>query len=131
MPLTEKAVNEIEEILLQIKELASEGATILVEGDTDVRGLRSLGISGDIRKITGGKSLLNFLEGLSGVPAVVILTDFDRTGERLSKFCSKHLASLGVKTINEPRRMLKSIAGREIKEIADLSKALLKLRDAG
>ncbi|MEW6222003.1 MAG: hypothetical protein AB1476_01590 [Candidatus Hadarchaeota archaeon] len=131
MPLTEEAVNEIEEILLQVKELASEGATILVEGGTDVRGLRNLGISGDIRKITGGKSLLNFLEGLSGVHAVVILTDFDRTGERLSKFCSKQLASLGVKTISEPRRMLKGIAGREVKEIADLSKALLKRREAG
>lgn len=130
MPLTEEAVGEVEEILLKVKELASDGATILVEGDSDVKGLRRLGITGDIRKISGGRSLLNFLEGLSETREAVILTDFDRTGERLGRFCAKHLKSLGVKVVTEPRRMLKGLAGREVKEIAGLSKLMLKLREA-
>jgi len=121
-------MEEIEGIFTQINELASAGAVVLVEGDDDVRGLKKLGTKGDIRKISGGKSLLNFIEGLSGLKEVIILTDFDGAGEELARFCSKHLKSLGVVPVTEPRRRLKELVHKEVHDIEGLSKFLLNHR---
>lgn len=129
MSISDDVMEEIEAIFNQINELASGGALILVEGDDDVRGLKKLGVRGNIRKISGGKSLLNFVEGLSDVGEVIVLTDFDRAGERLALFCSKHLKSLGVVPVTEPRRRLKELVHKEVRDIEGLSKLLLKHRE--
>lgn len=131
MSISDDAVEEIEGIFAQINELTSAGAVVLVEGDDDVRGLKKLGVRGNIMKISGGKSLLNFVEGLCGVGEVIVLTDFDRAGERLARFCSKHLKSLGVVPVTEPRRRLKELVHKEVSDIEGLSKLLLKHRESG
>ncbi len=115
-------LDEIEELLDEIRELSEEGVPILVEGEKDSKSLRELGISGPIYQISSDKkTALNFLEGLSGHARVLILTDFDRAGDELAQFSAKQLRSLDVEAVAEPRRRLKSLVRKFVKDVEGLS----------
>lgn len=126
--LTEETLEEIDELFAELSKLSSEGIPIIVEGINDIKALRSLGVEGKFHKISSGKSLLNFIEGLSGQEEAIILTDFDRAGDKLAKFCSKHLKRLGVEPVEEIRKRLKSLVRKDIKDIEGLAKLLQNRR---
>lgn len=120
-----EALEQIEELLSELKECAAQGVPILVEGANDERTLRGLGMEGQIFRISGsGKTLLNFLEGLVGFKQIIILTDFDRAGTKLAKFCTEHLKRLGVEPVIEFRDKLKAILHRDVKDIEGLARFL-------
>lgn len=126
--LTKETLEQLEELLTELRENASSGTPIIVEGADDVEALRKLGVNGHIHKISGGNSLLNFIEGFSGSKEVIILTDFDRTGDKLAGFFTKHLRQLGVKPIIEFRDKLKSLVRKEVKDIEGLARFVQKQR---
>ena len=126
--LTNETLEEIDELLDDLRKRALDEAPIIVEGTEDVEALKALGVKGKFHKISSGKSLLNFIEGFSGSKEVIILTDFDRTGDRLAKFSAKHLKRLGVEPVVEIRGKLKSLVHKDIKDIEGLAKFLQNQR---
>lgn len=123
--LLEETLEQLEELITELKEHASDGTPIIVEGINDVGALKKLGIKGRFHKISIGKSLLNFIEGLAGSKEIIVLTDFDRTGDKLAKFCARHLKRLGVEPITEFREKLKLLVHKDVKDIEGLAKFLL------
>jgi len=120
-----KALEQIEELLSELKECSAQGMPILVEGSDDERTLRELGVEGRIFRVSGSsKTLLNFLENLAGFKQVIILTDFDRAGNKLAKFCAEHLGRVGVEPVVEFREKLKATLRRDVKDIEGLAKFL-------
>lgn len=120
-----EALEQIEELLSELRACAAQGVPVLVEGADDERALRGLGMEGRIFRISGGsKTLLNFLEGLAGFKQIIILTDFDRAGDKLAKFCAGHLKRLGVEPVVEFREKLKAILRKDVKDIEGLARFL-------
>lgn len=126
--LTNEALEQIEELLAELREHASAGVPIIVEGMDDVKALKKLEIEGRFQKVSSGNSLLNFVESFSNSKEVIILTDFDRAGDELAKFIVNHLKRLGVEPITEFRDKLKSFVRREVKDIEGLAKFLQNQR---
>jgi 2,5-diamino-6-(ribosylamino)-4(3H)-pyrimidinone 5'-phosphate reductase len=120
-----EALEQIEELLSELKACAAQSVPILVEGADDEKTLRELGMEGHILRVSNSsKTLLNFLEGLTGFKQIIILTDFDRAGDKLAKFCAQHLKRLGVKPVVEFREKLKAILHRDVKDIEGLARFL-------
>jgi len=122
--ITEEALERVEDLLEELRESSANGVPVLVEGSRDEESLRELGIQGPVLKISGKKTVLNFLEGLAHHKQVIVLTDFDRTGGELARFCSKHLRRLGVEPIADLRERLKVLLHRDVKDIQGLAKFL-------
>ena len=120
-----EALEQIEELFSELKECSTQGTPILVEGADDERTLRVLGVEGRIFRISSsGKTLLNFLESLAGFKQIIILTDFDRAGNKLAKFCVEHLKRVGVEPVVEFREKLKAILHKDVKDIEGLARFL-------
>lgn len=120
--LTEETLEQVEGLLDELRECSSSGVPTLVEGADDERALRKLNVKGKIFKISSGsKTLLNFLEGLTGFRQIIILTDFDRAGDKLAKFCAEHLKRLGVEPIMDTREKLKTLLRKDVKDIQGLA----------
>ncbi len=120
-----EALEQIEELLSELRESSAQGVPILVEGADDEGTLRRLGVEGRIFRVSSSsKTLLNFLESLAGFKQIIILTDFDRTGNKLAKFCVEHLKRIGVEPVVEFREKLKAILRKDVKDIEGLAKFL-------
>lgn len=123
--LEPEVFEELEKTLEEVKELSKNGTSIIVEGKKDEKTLRKLGISGEIFRIpNNGKTTLNSLEGLPKHEEFLILTDFDRTGEELAKYCRKHLEKLGATVLIDMRRKLRNFIRKAVKDIEGLAKFL-------
>lgn len=120
-----ETLEQIKELLEELREHAKEGVPIIVEGARDASALRELGVEKPVVRISDSRrTALNFLEGLSRHRRVVILTDFDRAGDELARFCVAHLKRLGVEPIADLREKLKVLLHKEIKDIQGLGKFL-------
>ena len=120
--LTKETLEQVEELLDELREYSSSGVPILVEGAYDERALRKLDVKEKIFRISSGsKTLLNFLESLAGFRQIIILTDFDRTGDKLAEFCAEHLRRLGVEPITDIRKKLKALLRKDVKDIQGLA----------
>lgn len=122
--LTVEKLEELDKLLAELREHACCGTPIIVEGANDIKALKRLEIKGQFHKISGGKSLLNFIESFSSSKRVIVLTDFDQTGDKLAKFCVKHLKQLDVEPVTEIRRKLKSLLHKDVKDIEGLARFL-------
>jgi 5S rRNA maturation endonuclease (ribonuclease M5) len=130
LPISEEILEEIDEILERLKEAASNDIPILVEGEKDIKALKKLDIDGNFQKISGGGTLLNLLESLSGFQEVVVLTDFDKTGKKLANFCAKHLRRIGVNPNTEFWEKLGKLMRKDVKDIEGLARFILTRRAA-
>jgi|GEM_PF-788511 len=120
--LTKETLEQVEELLDELKEYSSGGVPILVEGVDDERALRKLDVKEKIFRISSGsKTLLNFLESLTGFKQIIILTDFDRAGDKLAEFCAEHLRRLGVEPIMDIREKLKALLRKDVKDIQGIA----------
>lgn len=82
-------------IIEEYREKNSENP-IVVEGRNDVRSLRELGFLGEITCINSGQSLAMVVEELTRRnDEIIVLTDFDRTGEILKDKLSVYVQSQG------------------------------------
>lgn len=123
MPLLDsEAFENLQMALEEIRELSSKGVAIIVEGESDEKSLRELEVTGPVYQVPkDGKTSLNSLEDLSGCEEVIILTDFDRTGEDLADFCKEHLEMLGVEVLSVQREKLKNVVRKAVKDIEGLA----------
>ena len=129
--MREETLEELEEVLRELRMEIRDGTPILVEGRRDREALLSLGIEGRIVHLNRNGSLLERLEGLGGYERVVVLTDFDREGEELALRCSKYLRLMGVEPLLEPREKLKKLLRKEVKDVEGMVHLLRFLRERG
>lgn len=90
--------HRLERLLEIIEEYKQKNSVnpIVVEGRNDVRSLRELGFLGDVVCINSGQTLVNSVEDLAkNSDELIVLTDFDRTGEILKEKVSAYIHAQG------------------------------------
>ena len=96
MQLIRKQFTEIQIVLGDLKQEAeSKSTVIIVEGKKDLQILRQFGIQGKILNFQG-RSLPDLCDLVSEFKKIIILTDFDRTGQNLAKRFHQDLTSRGL-----------------------------------
>jgi len=124
MKLDEEAFSALMRAIEDLKELAEEGAVIIVEGRRDAKALRMLGIRGRI-VVSSNRSNAEIVDEV-GFGKVVILTDWDERGEALKRDLTIKFSSWGVVPDVEIRRRIFSIVGREITAVEDLAEFVMR-----
>ena len=124
----EELLEKIEDVLAKLKAINSD-LPIVVEGESDVKALRELGIEGEIIQINRGQPLFNFCEEIAREHAkVVILTDWDRKGGHLCKVLRENLKANDVHFNTEIRAKLASYCKKETKDVEGLLGCVNRLR---
>jgi len=73
-------LEELEKIIVELKELTRDGAILVVEGKKDVESLRYLGINGQVR-LASQQPLLDLTESLArSGKKIVLMTDWGQIG---------------------------------------------------
>ena len=125
----QELLEKIEEVLKKLKEINTE-MPIIVEGESDVRALRELGLEGEIIPINRGQSLFNFCEDIARKFArVVILTDWDRKGGHLCKLLRENLKANDVQFNTEMRAKLAGYCKKETKDVEGLAGCVYRLKN--
>jgi 5S rRNA maturation endonuclease (ribonuclease M5) len=105
----------------------NKNVPIIVEGNRDVSALRKLGLTGEIIILHNGKSLYDFCSDIAErFQKVVLLLDWDKKGEDLSKFLSMHLNGHW-EEFSFFREIFKVNCQKEIKDIEGIPKLLRRL----
>ena len=122
-------LEKLEELILQLQNLSKEGNVIIVEGQRDRRALRELGITGPIELGTK-KSLLLFCEELARTYRnAIILTDWDRTGNRLAELMEQYLMAVSVKVNTDIREKIQNLVQKRIKDVESLHTHISNLKN--
>jgi 5S rRNA maturation endonuclease (ribonuclease M5) len=121
-------LEKIEEIILELKELAEDGAIIVVEGRKDMDSLRFLGIRGEI-KLASHRPLLEFTDMLSETgKQIIILTDWDKKGGIVARKIIQHLIAHGIMPNIDIRSRIRALVKKKIKDIESLNNYVNKQR---
>ena len=108
------------ERLLEVMEELSETnlhTPVIVEGKRDAEALRKLGLTGDIIAYNTGMSSHEFCEAIANKhPRVVLLMDWDSTGQRLQAMLSSELQGHWEEH-ERFRRLLRVLCQKEVKDI--------------
>ena len=116
-----EVLEQVQDTLQELARLASDGAMLVVEGRRDVESLERLGIAGRFFTLLNGDRLIESVEVLAREREIVILVDFDRRGRELLAFCRRHLGARGVRLNVEIWERLRSLVGRQVKDIEGLA----------
>ncbi len=120
-PMDER--ERFQRLLAVLQELSEEDGErpIIVEGRKDVECLSGLGLGGPILQVNNGVPLLDFCEALAAEHRdVILLLDWDRTGEILLANLRRILSTLGVHTDTTYRSALRRWANAQLKDIESL-----------
>ncbi|MFX0067862.1 MAG: toprim domain-containing protein [Promethearchaeota archaeon] len=120
-------IERLEEVLLKIDNL-SKNFPILVEGRKDERTLRKLGVNGIVVHLSG-QSLFETAERMASYRKVIILTDFDKRGEKIARQISRYLEEQGTYPIMTYRKKILSITKGRIRQIEGLGRFIHHLRE--
>lgn len=116
-------LKEVIEVLYEI----NKSVPIIVEGNKDASALRKLGLVGDIITLHSGKSLYDFCTDVTErFERVIILLDWDKKGERLTKTLTMHLKGYW-EEFSSFRELIKLLCQKEINEIEGIPKLLMRL----
>jgi len=128
-------LKEKEERILQtlerLAQKSTKGIPIIVEGKKDVDTLRTLAIDGKIVEAkTSGKCMLDVVSEIeaSGTREAILLLDFDRRGREWTKKLKQHLEKMRIKPNTVIWKKLRSIVGREVKDVEGLSSYMETLK---
>lgn len=128
-------LKEKEERILQtlerLAQKSTKGIPIIVEGKKDVDTLRTLAIDGKIVEAkTSGKCMLDVVSEIeaSGTREAILLLDFDRRGREWTKHLKQHLEKMRIKPNTVIWKKLRSIVGREVKDVEGLSSYMETLK---
>lgn len=123
----------IKESIIRNRRIDQDGAdcTVLVEGIKDVKCLREFGFSGRIETINKGwdkSRIIAYLYeefgsdlAIDGLPKIILLMDWDRTGEILQKSLTERLESLDMKVDNRLRLILSKQLKSECRTVESIS----------
>ena len=118
----------LEKLISDLQELARSEVMIIVEGEKDRHSLRSLGVEGRIVK-AAYPPLLPLADRIARESVtVVLLTDWDKRGERLGLRISRYLKSLDVSIDTDIRSRLRGLVGRDINDVESLYRYVERLR---
>jgi 5S rRNA maturation endonuclease (ribonuclease M5) len=121
-------LEDIEEIILELRALADSGAIIVVEGRRDVASLRSLGINGEIR-LASQQPLLEFTEQLSkSGKKIIVLTDWDKRGGMMARKIIDDLQFYGIVPNTDIRSRIGILVRKSIKDIESLNSYVSRMR---
>ncbi len=128
-----KASKIIKKNILRNKTRMEGGSNcpILVEGINDVKALRSLGFTGVIEKLNRGYSrskLIAYLyetygtrNKIDGKSSIIILMDWDKTGESIQNFFRIRLMAMDMAIDEEMHNQLSILINPEIMAVEELS----------
>ncbi len=113
-------LEKLEELILELQQMSDKGALIIVEGKRDRKALRALGITGAIMLGTK-KSILVFCEEVAReYNNVIVLTDWDKKGEKLAALMEGYLRSTSATVNMDIRKKIKNLVQKRIKDIESL-----------
>lgn len=118
-------LEELLDLIEELKELSKEGWVIVVEGTKDARSLRDLGIEGEIVIFSG---FLNTAEKIKD-RKVILLTDYDHEGFDIDKGLLKALSSYGNFPNVEFKRRLFCRIKKEVTKVEELSNFIWRERN--
>lgn len=114
------------EVLGQVDE-ASQYAPVIVEGKRDSGALRSMGVTGEVITLNRGVSVHEFCQQVLDLHgSVVILMDWDRSGQKLQDRLSQEMAGAWEQH-SDLRRMLKILCQKEVKDIEGIPGLIRRL----
>ena len=128
--LTNKKIEKILQLLDRLAKKTAKEIPIVVEGKNDVSTLHKLNVRGDfISAKASGRSLLDVLHEIERREKneVILLMDFDRRGRELTKFLTRHLEKMKIKTDLLFWNRLRKLVGREVKDVEGLASYLESL----
>jgi 5S rRNA maturation endonuclease (ribonuclease M5) len=117
-------MNSVERLERTLTELKESTTTKLVEGKNDRKALEYFGI-GNVRTLNS--SLVKVAESLQGSKEVIILTDYDRRGELLTKRLCELLSEEGIRCNLDFRKDIRFLTG--IKTFEDLVPKYEKMKE--
>jgi 5S rRNA maturation endonuclease (ribonuclease M5) len=106
---------------------ANKHVPVIVEGKKDAEALRRLGLEGEILTIHRGKGLYELSEEIADrYPAVVLLVDWDDTGESLFRTLTGNIRGHW-EEYADFRELLKMLCQKEIRDIEGIPALLGRL----
>jgi 5S rRNA maturation endonuclease (ribonuclease M5) len=103
---------------------------IVVEGKSDEKALRQLGIKGMIFRLDSGNTLFGVCENISkNHKEVIVLTDWDSKGRELCVSLKNAFTANCVKCDFEYRRKIAYLCRKEIKDVESLFRYMKKLSE--
>ncbi len=126
-----KTAEHILELLDRLATESARGILIIVEGQKDMDTLQKLAIKGNIISAKGsGKSFLDVLSEVEKREKgeVIILMDFDRRGREWTKRLAQGFERMGIKSNLFFWNGLRSLIGKEVKDVEGLASYLETLK---
>lgn len=103
---------------------------VIVEGESDVKALRMLGLEGTVLPMNIGQPIFNLCEEISRRHTkVIILTDWDRKGEQLARLLQEGLKANDVKFNTDIRARLAFLCRKETKDVEGLVGTIQRLKN--
>ncbi|MEW6067789.1 MAG: hypothetical protein AB1610_05825 [Nitrospirota bacterium] len=100
---------------------------VIVEGKKDASALRKLGLVGEIIILHRGKNIYDFCSEIEEIfPGVIILVDWDKSGDNLHKTLSEYLKGRWEK-FSWFRDLLKMLCQKDISDIEGIPKLIRRL----
>lgn len=114
----------------QISVQSANGSVIVVEGRRDRESLREIGISGPILCLQSSRrNAMGFVENLTGMKNVIVLTDFDREGVSLGNKLSRILNAQSHHVNMILWKNLRELTRSEVRSIEELPKYCERLQN--
>jgi len=105
----------------------NKSVPVIVEGPRDLYALRKLGLAGEIITLYRGKTLYDFCTDIAErFERVIILLDWDKKGQSLTKTLSMHLNGYW-EEFSFFRELIKLLCQKEINDIEGIPKLLRSL----
>lgn len=115
--MSKVALEELNHDIDKLREFSLE-MPIIVEGRRDERALRDIGIKGEILKISNGMSLFEFCEAISErYEEVILMTDLDKEGNKLTKNLRNYLIYKGVKINEKFKLIMRKLRTNEVENL--------------
>lgn len=125
----EERLELLEEVLERLSAMTPDHV-ILIEGDKDIRALKKAGIHGDFFAIQSEGGPVRAAEYVySKGKKAVILTDWDKRGERIAEAVAGQLSALSVRYDTSVRKDLSALSKKYIKDVESMDSMLARLYD--
>jgi 5S rRNA maturation endonuclease (ribonuclease M5) len=121
--------DSLEEVIADLLEASKKGAAIIVEGPKDRLSLRNLGAKGPIIMVSQRPTMDLAEEAAREFEEIVVLTDWDPSGEELAQDLERYLLHTNSQVDLEIRKKLKALVRREIKDVESLFKFVERVRE--
>jgi len=120
---TELIIEEVDNI---VRDINAERIPIIVEGANDKKTLRNLGIETRIFTTQNRykQNLIEFVETIEKTingKKILILTDFDKEGEKLNKKLSSELTMRGFTPLYGVRRAIRKLLFKHSKQVESIT----------